>query len=213
MYNGLCMTISHVSAVAALCALLITGTQAADYQPLPGSFRPPSIGGTSTRQSGFRQSDSQFITTPSQQQAWTSQPYGSSSNYYLPAPQPAPQYQQPNTSSDSWGRSIGINPGNVMNNMFGSGKDNSYNQPTMDYQPNVYQPPVYSQPYQYGGSYPQTYHYGSSYPQLYGYTAPQVQQPAVAPPSQPAQQPAPFPRRPFGGKESRFRPPELKGTD
>lgn len=201
------MTSSHVSAIAALCALLIAGAEAADYQPLAGSFRPPSIGGSSPGQSGFRQDNSQFITTPSQQQAWTSPPYGSSSSYYLTAPQPAPQYQQQNTPNDNWNRSLSVNPGNAMNNMFGFGNNNSNNQP------NLYQPPVYSQPYQYGSNYPQTYHYGSSYPQLYGHTAPPMQQPAVAPPSQSAQQPAPSPRRPFGGKESRFRPPELKGTD
>ena len=223
MYNRSDMTSSHISAIAVLFGLLISSAGADNYQPLPGSFRPPSLGGTSARQSGFRQGNSQIITAPSQQQAWTSQPYGRSSNYYLPAPQPAPQYQQQNTSNDTWNRSISINPGNVMNNMFGFESNTSDDRAQTNYQQPAYQPPVYSQPYQYGSSYPQiyqygssypqTYQYGGSYPQQYGYTAPPTPQPSATPPRQPVQQPAPFVRRPFGGNSSRFRPPELKGTD
>jgi len=200
------MTSSHVFPFVALFSLLIPGINAGNYQPLPGSFRPPSLGGTSQKQAGSQQDNSQFITAPSQQQAWTSPPYGASPNYYLPPPQPVPQYQQQHAPGDTWSRSISINPGNLMNNMFSPGNDNSYGQPPVDYQPNTYQAPAFQQPY----------YYGSSYPLQYGHTPPPVQQlPATpSPPSQPAQQPAPFAgRRPFGGEDMRFRPPELKGTD
>ena len=201
------MTSSHVFAFAALFGLLIPCTYADNYQPLPGSFRPPSLGGTSQKQAGNQQRNSQFITAPSQQQAWTSQPYASSPNYYLPSPQPVPQYQQQTAPSDSWNRSMSINPGSFMNNMFGPVNDNSYDRPTPDYLPNTYQPPAFQQPY----------YYGSSYPLQYGHTPLPIQQPPATPtiPSQPpAQEPAPFAgRRPFGGEDMRFRPPELKGTD
>lgn len=220
MYNGLHMTSSHVFALATLFSLLIPCTHAGNYQPLPGSFRPPSLGGTSQKQAGTKQRNSQVIAAPSQQQAWTSQPYGASPNYYLPTPQPAPQYQQPapqyqqpapqyqqqTAPGDTWGRSMNINPGSFMNNMFGPGNDNSYNQPALDYLPNTYQPPAFQQPY----------YYGSSYPLQYGHTPLPIQQPPATPatPSQPPQQPAPFAgSRPFGGEDMRFRPPELKGTD
>ena len=207
------MTSSHVFALATLFSLLIPCTHAGNYQPLPGSFRPPSLGGTSQKQAGTKQRNSQVIAAPSQQQAWTSQPYGASPNYYLPTPQPAPQYQQPapqyqqqTAPGDTWGRSMNINPGSFMNNMFGPGNDNSYNQPALDYLPNTYQPPAFQQPY----------YYGSSYPLQYGHTPLPIQQPPATPatPSQPPQQPAPFAgSRPFGGEDMRFRPPELKGTD
>lgn len=209
MYNGLCMTSTHVFTLAALCGLLISSVDAGNYQPLPGSFRPPSLGGTSQKQAGFQRRNSQIITAPSQQQAWTSQPYDSSPNYYLPPPQPVqpvPQYQQQYAPNDTWNRSININPGNPMNNMFGSGNNNSYGQPAMDYQPNTYQAPAFQQPI----------YYGSSYPLQYGHTPPPIQQPPATPtsPSRQAQQPAPFAgRQPFGGENMRFRPPELKGMD
>ena len=221
MYNGLHMTSSHVFALATLFSLLIPCTHAGNYQPLPGSFRPPSLGGTSQKQAGTKQRNSQVIAAPSQQQAWTSQPYGASPNYYLPTPQPAPQYQQQTAPSDTWSRSMSINPGSFMNNMFGPGNATSYDQPTLNYQPNTYQPNTYQpntyQPNTYQPSaFQQPYYYGSSYPLQYGHTPLPIQQPPATPatPSQPPQQPAPFAgSRPFGGEDMRFRPPELKGTD
>jgi hypothetical protein len=213
MYNRFDMTISNIPAIAALFGLLISGAAADNYQPLPGSFRPPSLGGTSKAQSGFRQGNSQFITTPSQQQAWTSQPYGSSSHYYLPGQQSGPEYQQQNTPTDTWNRSFNINPGNTMNNMFGYGNNSSDNRAQYNYQQPAYQPPIqqpaYQPPIQQAPVYPQQYNYGSSYPQQYGYTAPPIQQSPTSPPRQPPQQPAPFSSRPFGGNSSHFRPPEL----
>ena len=212
------MTSTQIFIFAALFSLLIPGINADNYQPLPGSFRPPSLGGTSQKQAGSRQDNSQFIGAPSQQQAWTSQPYGRSPNYYLPAPQPVPQvppvspvpqYQQQGQSTDTWRRSMSINPGNMMNNMFGFRQHDSYGQPTVEYQPSPYQAPTFPQPI----------YYGSSYPLQYGHTPapmqqPALQQPLATPPSQPVQTPAPFKgRRPFGGEDMRFRPPELKGTD
>lgn len=224
MYNAPGMTSSHVSTIAALFGLLISTAQAREYQPLPGSFRPPSIGDTSTGQSQFAPANSQPIVAPSQQQVWTSQPYGTSPNYYLPAPQVAPQYPQQDTSSDSWNRSININPGNMFNDRFGAGNSSATGQAPTYYQQPAYPPPtqqapVYQPPIQYAPVYQQPYHYGSTYPhpERYSYSLPQaqpVQPPVATPVSPPVQQPAPFTSRPFGGgNNARFRPPELKGTD
>jgi len=222
MYNGFYKTSPFLSIMTVLFVLMVSAAEADNYQPMHGSFRPPSLGGTSAKQSGFRQDNSPHITTPSQQQAWTSQPYAGSPNYYLPTPQPAPAYQQQNTQNDPWNRSISVNPGNVMNNMFGFRNDHSSNPPATVYQPPAYQPSI-PQPPAYQPSIPQApvyqqpYYYGSSYPLQYGYTSQQTPQPPVATPSNtpPARSPAPFTgsRRPFGGKGTRFRPPELKGTD
>ena len=217
MYNLPGMTSSHVSAIAALFGLLISDAQAGDYQPLPGSFRPPSPGDTSTRQSQYPPANRQPIVAPSQQQIWTSQPYGASPNYYLPAPQVAPQYPQQDSSGDNWNRSININPGNMFNDMFGLN-----NSGTTVQAPTYYQQPAYPSPVPYAPVYQQPYHYGSTYPhpERYSYPAPQlqavqpVQSPVPTPVSPPVQQPAPFTSRPFGGgNDTRFRPPELKGTD
>lgn len=198
------------------------GVQADNYQPMPGSFRPPSLGDSRTSQSGFRQGSIPVTPAPSQQPLWTSKPYGSSPNYYLPlpAPQPVPQYQQQN-DSNNWQRSFNVNPGNVMNQMFGF--NNADNQTQSNYQPPVYQPPVYQPlgyqppayqaPIQQAPAYPNQQYYGSSYLQQYNYSSPQIQQQPAAIPSQPAPQATPYRPRPFGGQNTRFRPPELKGTD
>lgn len=213
MYNVPGMTSSHVSAIAALFGLLMSHAGAGDYKPLPGSFRPPSHGDASIRHSGFPPVNNPTISTPSQQQAWTSQPYGTSSNYYLPAPQVAPQYPQQHTANDTWNRSINVNPGSMFNNMYGPGSSGVNNEPPTYYQQPAYQPPTQQVP-----AYPQTYHYGSTYPhpERYSYAVPPVQSaqpPAAAPASPPANYPAPFTSRPFAGEDMRFRPPELKGSD
>ncbi len=223
MHKGFHKTSPHLCGIAALFVLMFSSAQAGNYQPMQGSFRPPLLGDTSTNQSGFRQDNSQFITAPSQQQAWTSQPYGSSSNYYLPAPQPAATY--PGQAAQPYSYQPPIQQAPVYPQQqyyYGSSLPLQYGytaqqiqQPAATYLSQPAQPPVYQPPIQQAPVYPQQQqYYGSSYPQQYSYTVPQIQQqPTVMPPSQPVQQPVPFTRRPFGGKDGRFRPPELKGTD
>lgn len=223
MYNGFFYKNTLLSIIATLFILIFSSAEADNYQPMPGSFRPPSLGGTSSKQSGFRQDNSQHITAPSQQQAWTPQPiavpsqqqtwapqpYVGSPSYYPPTAQPAPAYQQQNTQNDTWRRSISVNPGNLMNDIFGFGNNTSNSQAATDYQPPAYQPYVPQAPV-----YQQQHYYGSSYPLQQGYATPQIpQQPVVIPSNPQLRTPAPFTRSPFGGENTRFRPPALKGTD
>ena len=158
MYRGFHKMNPNLCGIAALFVLTFSSAQAGNYQPMHGSFRPPLLGGTSTKQSGFRQDNSQLITAPSQQQTWTPQSSGSSPDYHLPATQPAqqPAYQAPVQQAPVYPQQQ-YYYGSSYPLLYG------YTAPQIQlpaqqpaYQPPIQQAPVYPQ---------QQYNYGSSYPQ------------------------------------------------
>ncbi len=234
----------YTSAALGLGIMLLGNlTTAADRPPVPGSYRPATDGQVRNTVDNHRQ----FI------------PSGNSNSRYS-SPFPAqPAYAPPNYWNNnpppSTTPAFSINPGNMMNNMFGGGNSNlPYGYPAMAAPARV--APVYDAPipgstpgWNYYGTPTTTPGYTTPAPAgtgTYGSTGNMTDPPATVttpPPLEPTPsgqgrgqpgiktQPAPRPysnpqesgnafvqrsntgtRTSYGGNDSRFRPPELKGT-